>query len=166
MKDFLRNPTFYYILGPAVAAIWPLLVRGVYLPEAEKTVQSERYQYEIAQQRIIEILTLDPDRREFVDPNGTATEFNYAHAVGKVASLCRIPSTNYTLSSGMMMTSDRQKSQSAKVVLRQVSITQFARFLSSIQFRWPKLKCERLKITSKKGLPDVWDVDIDFKYYY
>jgi hypothetical protein len=59
-----------------------------------------------------------------------------------------------------------QKSQSAKVGLKQVDITKFAKFLSTVQLRWANLQCSQVKLTKKKGLPDTWDVDLDFKYYY
>jgi hypothetical protein len=113
-----------------------------------------------------EILTLDPDRLKFADSNNTAAEFDYASAIEKTAGLCKIPPTNYKLSSGIIITSDGQKSQSAKVGLKQVDITKFAKFLSTLQLRWANLQCAQVKLTKKKGLPDTWDIDLDFKYYY
>ncbi len=64
------------------------------------------------------------------------------------------------------MTIGGQKSQSANVSLSQIDIVKFAEFLSTIQLRWANLQCNRVKLTKKQGLPDVWDVDIEFKYYY
>jgi len=80
--------------------------------------------------------------------------------------LCGIPSTDYKLSSGIIIESGGQKSQSAQVSLKKVDIVKSARFLSTIQLRWANLQCSRVKLTKKKGLPDVWDVDLEFKYYY
>ena len=114
-----------------------------------------------------EILALDPDRLEFADSQNAAAEFDYASAIEKIANLCGIPPTNYKLSSGIIITSSSgQKSQSAKVGLKQVDITKFAKFLSTIQLRWANLQCIQVKLTKKKGLPDTWDVDLEFKYYY
>ena len=68
----------------------------------------------------------------------------------------------------MKITSGGQENQSATVNLREVGITEFAEFLSMIQLRWVNLQCERVKLTKKQNLPgnDLWDVDINFKYYY
>ena len=168
MKDIYRNPILYYILVPVIAALWPLLIWGVYLPDAEKDWQAEKTQYIKAQKIMEEILKLDPDRLEFADLQTKAAEFDYANAIEKVASLCGIPSTNYRLSSGIIMTSsDGQKSQSATVALKDVDIVTFAKFLSTIQMRWANLQCVQIKkLKKKKGLPDRWDVDLEFKYYY
>jgi len=166
MTDIYKNPTLYYTLVPIIAALWSLLVWGVYLPNAERNWQTEKAQYNEAQSIIAEILTFDPDRLEFADSKTGAAEFDYASAVEKIASLCRIPSTNYKLSSRPIMNSGGQKSQSAQVSLKQLDIVKFAKFLSAIQLRWANLQCAKVKLTKKKGLPDAWDVDLEFKYYY
>lgn len=167
MKEIYKNPTLYYILVPVIVALWPLLIWGVYLPAAGDNWQVERTQYNEAQSIMADILALDPDRLEFADSKNAAAEFDYAIAVEKIASLCKIPSTNYKFSSRPIIgDSGGQKSQSAKVGLKQVDITKFAKFLSTIQLRWANLQCARVKLTKKKGLPDTWDVDLDFTYYY
>ena len=166
MKDIYKNPTLYYILVPAVATLWPLLVWSVYLPSAEESWLGEKAQYEKAQSVIAEILALDPDRLAFADSKTTAAEFDYATAVEKTAASCGIPPTDYRLSSGIIITSAGRKSQNAKVALMHVDLTKFARFLSTIQLRWPNLQCARLKLTKKKTYHDTWDADLDFKYYY
>lgn len=164
MKDIYKNPFLYYILVPVVVALWPLLVWAIYLPQVEKSYDNEEAQCKKAEQTVLEIFSLDPDRA--IDANDTSTEFTYASAVNRVAGLCKIPPTKYNLSSRMIMKSERQKSQSANVALKEVDIVSFARFLSLIQKRWPNLQCNRVKLTKKEGLPDVWDVDMEFKYYY
>jgi len=166
MKDIYRNPTLYYILVPAIFALWPLLIWGVSLPKANRSLDKELKDYKDAGVIIDEILKLDPDRLELVDPKIDADEFDYARAVQQAANLCGIPSANYKLSSGIVLTSDKQKSQSANIALRQVDLEKFAKFISTIQLRWANLRCNSLKLTKKKGLPDAWDVDIEFKYYY
>ncbi len=166
MKEIYKNPTLYYILVPVVVALWPLLVWAIYLPQAKSSWENEKEQYNKAQKIIAEILTIDPDRLEFADAKMGDAEFDYASVVERVAGLCEISSTNYKLSSGIIMTSKGQKSQSAKVGLKDVDIRKFAKFLSAIQLRWANLQCSQVKLTKKKGLPDKWDVDLDFKYYY
>jgi hypothetical protein len=166
MKEFYKNPTLYYILAPAIAALWPLLIWGVYLPAARHNWQAETSQYNEGQNIMTEILALDPDRLKFADSQNAAAEFDYASAIERTADLCGISPASYKLSSGIIITSAGQKSQSAKVGLKQVDVTKFAKFLSTLQLRWANLQCAQVKLTKKKGLPDTWDVDLDFKYYY
>jgi hypothetical protein len=139
---------------------------GIYLPDVEQAWQAERAQYSKAQKVITEILAIDPDRLDFADAKTATAEFDYASAVEKTAGLCKIQSTSYKLSSGVIITSGGQRSQNAKVALKQVDMTKFAKFVSTIQLRWANLQCTKVKLTKKKGLSDAWDVDLDFKYYY
>jgi len=165
-KDIYKNPTLYYILVPAIVALWPLLVWAVWLPNAEKSWASGVEQYKKAQSLIAEILILDRGRLALVEAADSKDEFDYARAVAMVATQCNIPAGNYSQDSGAFIESSGQKSQSAKVVLKDVDIARFARFLSTIQLRWANLQCTQVKLTKKKGVPDVWLVDLDFKYYY
>jgi len=168
MKDLYKNPILYYIAVPVMVGMWPLLVWAVYLPAAQKDVKEQMNQYKLAEPIMMDILTLEPDRLEFADSNDTTADFTYGDAVNRVASICRIPSSNYTLNSTREMTQKDQKSQSASLDLKQIDIRKFARFLSMIQLRWANLQCERLKLTKKQNLSDndMWDVRIELKYYY
>ncbi len=166
MKDIYKNPMLYYILVPCMAALWPLLVWAAYLPAAERDFDQEKKEYTKAQGTITAILGRDPTRLELTDPNKTADKFDYATAVSDVARRCRIAATNYTVSSKPERSSSGKKSQSATVVLKQVNIASFALFLSKIQLRWANLQCESVTLTQKKGLKDVWKVDLGFKYYF
>lgn len=166
MKDIYKNPIFYYILIPAVVALWPLLIWGVSLPEANRRMNKEMEDYKDANSIMDEILDLDPERLELADLQTDVDEFDYARAIQQVANICSIPPASYKLSSGILVTTSGQKSQIAKVLLKQVEIEKFAEFLSTIQLRWASLQCNRLKLTKKKALPDAWDIDLEFKYYY
>jgi hypothetical protein len=165
-KEFYKNPLFYYIAVPVIAVGWVLLIWTVRLPQAQRRWELSRDEYTRAQEIMTEILNIDPDRLDFAGSKETDSEFDYAVVVEKTASLCRIPSTGYKLSSGPMITSGGQRSQRAKMVLQQVDMTRFAEFLTTIQFRWASLQCTQLKLKHKKGLKDKWDVDLDFAYYY
>jgi hypothetical protein len=149
-----------------MAALWPLLVWAMYLPGAKSDYKQEEAQYKEAKAIIAKILVRDPTRLELADPNKTADKFDYATAVSDVARRCRIAAANYTVSSKPIRTSSGKKSQSATVVLKQINIASFADFLSKIQLRWANLQCESVTLTQKKGLKDVWKVDLDFKYYF
>lgn len=166
MKDIYKNPTLYYILVPAIVALWPLLAWAFWLPNAEKSWASGIEQYKKAEGLIAEILILDRGRLALAEAANSNDEFDYAKAVATVAGLCNIPAGNYSQDSGAVIESSGQKSQSAKVVLKDVDITKSARFLSTIQLRWANLQCTQLKLTKKKGVPDMWVADLDFKYYY
>ncbi len=167
MKDIYKNPMLYYIAVPIVVALWPLLVWGVYLPRADDSWNDGKTEYEKALAIMLEILPIDPDRLEFVDPNTAGGEFDYLVAVDKVARQCRISAANYTFSSGPVIKSaDKRKSQTAKVTLKAIDMVSFADFLSTIQLSWANLQCTKVKLTKKKGLPDTWKADLEFKYYY
>jgi hypothetical protein len=166
MKYTYKNPILYYILIPVIVCFWPLLVWAVYLPAAEKNKEDQQAQYEKAEAIMMEILTLDPDRRDFADSNDVNAEFNFDKAVARVASTSKIPPSKYKLNAGTRQTSRDQENQSATVSIKQIDIVKFSEFLSTIQLRWANLQCNRVKLTQKQGLPDMWDVDIEFKYYY
>lgn len=166
MKDIYKNPILYYILTPVIMCLWPLLVMAVYLPAAEKNKEDQQAQYKKAEAIMVEILTLDPDRREYADSNNVDIEFNFDKAVAKVAGTSKIPPSKWHLNAGTVQTSGGEKSQSATVSLKQIDIVKFSEFLSTIQLRWANLQCNRVKLTQKPGLPDMWDVDIELKYYY
>ena len=154
------------MLAPVVLALWPLFLWLVYLPAVEKGWEREKDYYTRSQPVIEEILSLDPERLHIADSKTPAGQFDYANAVQKVASLQRIPAGNYKLASGMLITTSGQKSQSARVSLKDVNIAQIASFLSTIQLHWPDLQCNTLKVTKRKDSTDSWDADFDFKYYF
>ncbi len=166
MKDLYKNPLFYYILVPLVTALWPLLIFFLYLPKAQRSWDFEKDQYNNAQQTIEEILKIAPERLDFANAKKAAAEFNYAAAVEKIADLCGIPATSYKLSSGPIVTSGGRKNQNAKVDLKQIEIVKCTKFLSIIQLHWQNLQCVQLKLDKRKGLPDTWDIGLDFKYYF
>lgn len=169
MKDIYKNPILYYIAVPVIVGLWPLLVWAIYLPNAQKDIGEQVAQYEQAKQVMDKIYTLEPDRLEFADANDTASDFTYREAINTIANRCGIPPSKCNINTSMPITnSSGQKSQSASVDLREIDILKFARFLSKIQLRWSNLQCERLKLSKKQNLPDndMWDIDIELKYYY
>ncbi|MFC1781142.1 hypothetical protein ACFLZ8_02630 [Planctomycetota bacterium] len=166
MKDKLKNPMIYYIAVPMAIALWPLLLWGKYLPDAQSEVTSIMDDYKTAEALMTEILTLDPQRLNASVADVNRPEFTYGSAIDKVANLCNIIPDNFNTSTGKMIGSGEQKSQTANIDLKAVEIAQFARFLSTIQQQWPALICERVSLTKKPEFPDTWDADINFKYIY
>lgn len=156
----------YYVLVPIIVGLWPLLVWTVYLPRAEANWNSEQTQYAQAQEVIEEILSIDPDRLEFAAAGDKETEFEYARDVDRVARMCNIRPVNCSVNASPPRISSGQKSQTALVGLEDVDVASFAKFLSTMQLRWANLQCTRVDLTKKKGQKNMWDADLDFKYYY
>ena len=165
MKSYLKNPVFYYVLIPILAAFWPLLVWSVYLPESGNTFITDKGNYLEAEEKIKTILEIDPERLNTADA-GTKDEFDYTTTISEVAKFVKISAANYKISSGTISTSAGQKSQSAKVLIKNVDISSVAMFLSRVLLKWENLQCTRLRLTKNKGLPDNWNADIDLKYYF
>jgi hypothetical protein len=166
MREIYRNPVLYYLLIPALVGMWPLLVWGVHLPEAQRSAETERNLYIKGQNHIIDILQLDPERLKFADVNEVSGEFSYVSAVERVANLCRIPAGGWKYNAGNVVTINSKRRQDAKVKITDVSIVQAARFLSTMQSMWVNLTCEKVKLTRHKGMADQWNVDYSFVYYY
>jgi len=167
MKDIYRNPTFYYILVPALIAIWPLCIWLVYLPRAEARLEDDRKAYVAAGEVMKRILALDPTRLEFSPEKISEDKFDYAGAVEKAAAKCGILPTSCNMSVKPPRTTRDQKTQEAAVHLVDVDITTFAKFLTSVQMTWPNLQCEQIDLNKKKGaVADQWNIDLRFKYYY
>jgi len=168
MKDIYKNPNLYYIGIPAIIALWPLLAWRVYLPAAVKSIDKERSDYVEAQVIMEEILGLVPERLEVADSNDRSSRFDYVDAFDPVVTLCEISSNGYKINIGMLIPKKRGRpeTQTARVALKDVEITKVAKFVSTVKVRWTNLQCEKITLTKKKGFPDRWDADVDFKYYY
>lgn len=166
MQEFYKNPLVYYVLVPALICFWPLLVWAYYLPRAEATWDKDRQLYSEATNLMVEILNKDPERLETAVDTQKLGKFTYYDAVNRVANLCRIPSASLELNTGGMVTSGNRETQQARVNLGDVGIVQAARFLSTIQSMWVNLTCDRVKLTKKEGMPDQWDISLNFKYDY
>jgi hypothetical protein len=166
MKEFYKNPVFYYLLAPILAALWPLVIALVYLPNTRSITAAEAEQHQEANLYMEQILDFDPGRLDADSNKAEAKEFDYATAVGQIASSIGISSTSYTIDSQQPRVIGDIKTRTATVILQRVDITKFATFLSSIQRRWANLECESIDIDRQKGLVDAWKVTLKFKYYY
>jgi hypothetical protein len=166
IKELYKNPMFYYIVVPALAVLWPVILWGIYLPAVRIGLNEDMSQYDKAMQIFDDLHTIDPGRLNQPKEKDAKVDFDYATAVQQTAGFASIPAGNYKLTSGIIITSQGQKSQSASVSLKEVDVTKAMRFLSTIQLRWSSLQCTKVTLKKKKGLPDSWDVDFTFKYYY
>lgn len=165
MKDVLRQPMFYYIAAPILLAVWPLLLWLYYMPHTDDTWDKEQKIYTQARQLAQEILTLDPERQAYSDEKKTSG-FDYTVAINAAAKKLGIASSNYTISSKPIQRSRGQRTRDCQVIINEIEITDFARFLSNLQLTWANLQCQRVTLTKKEALPDAWKVDLTLKYYY
>jgi hypothetical protein len=156
----------YYLIVPLLVVVWPLLVWAVYLPGAEKSLEDEAALCIEGRTHVVDILLNDPDRLDLARDAEIVGEFSYAKAIDRVANLCRIPATKCTYNAGAVIKSNNKRRRNARVKLTDIDIVQAATFLSTIQSTWVNLECDMAKLTKKKGLPDQWDVDFNFWYYY
>ena len=161
MKDLHKNPMLYYILIPLMALAWPAAMWFKYLPTMTDQRDTWKGYVTDANDRIIEILTLDPERLNYSDQKGTAVDFEYEMAVDKVARSLRM-GNDYEL----RPSAKSANKQSAEVSLNNIDITQCSQFLSTLQMHWNGLECTRLGLTNKKTTKDRWDVTMSFVYYY
>lgn len=168
MRDIYKNPMTYYLIAPIAVAIWPLLVLTMYLPAAQRNMDSERAQCVEGLTYVLDILKYDPDRLSFSTGPDVSGEFSYAKAIDRVVNMCGIRSTSCDYSAGGIINSadKKTKTQNAKVTLKAVGVVQTANFLWQIQAMWVGLKCDQIKLTMKKGLPDQWDVEMKLWYTY
>jgi hypothetical protein len=156
----------YYLLIPVLIGIWPLLVFAVYLPATQRECQNDYDLLIEGQTHIMGILEIDPERIRRDDPNQVSSEFAYGRAVDRAANLCSIPASNCIVSASNPTSMAGKKRQDATIKLKDVSIVQVAKFLSTIQSTWVNLQCDQAKLTRRKGMPDQWEVDFRFIYYY
>jgi hypothetical protein len=168
VRDFYKNPMFYYLLAPIVVAIWPLLVWAVYLPDAREKVDRDQSLCVEGTRCMLDILTYDPERlnKAVNSDNVMSGTFSFPNAINRVSNLCGIRSDSGGYTAGRIITTSGKKSQNGRVMLKNVGIVQAATFLSQMQTMYINLKCDQVKLTQKKGMPDQWDVDMDFWYTY
>ena len=166
MKKMLNNPQFYFIAVPAFLLIWPISLWALYLPQAKKDQAKQQTQCDEIQVVIGDILKVDPERLDSVDANTNKNEFDYASAINRVAGSCGFDSQYYTLNTSAKTTTKGKTTQSASVSLQDVSITQFAKFISTIQIRWANLQCKSINLTQRKGQKDRWNIKLEFQYFF
>ncbi len=167
MREIYKNPLLYYVLIPVLVGLWPLLVWGMYLPRAQKALNTDVRLYGDGYNCVMDMLRIDPERPNITPGKGPRVkEFTYASAVDQVANLCKISPSSYIVNAGALSTSEGRKRQDAQIKLTNVSLAQVANFLVSMQSMWVTLQCQDLKLQRKKGMLDQWDVDFRFIYYY
>ena len=166
MKDLTKNPLFYYVLVPALVALWPLLLWAAFLPRAQGNIEDGKEDYKKARAYVLEILGMAPERLALADDKNARAEFDYATAITEFAREAKMTAADYKLNSGLKTSHKGQDIQNATVSLKKVRIKQASGFLEKIQFRWSDLECTSLSLRTLKDDPDNWDAEIKFKYYF
>lgn len=166
MKEFYKQPNFYFILIPALATLWAVLNWTVSAPATESEWTRAQSDYKKAQNIVEKIIVLDPERLEFEKQKGKSAQFDYATTVQKYAQQWKILPADYSLQSGREMKRGGQKTKGAILQIKPIDVATFTQFLSSMMYRWPDLQCDQLKLTKLKDGPDSWKVDIKLTYYY
>jgi len=166
MKEFYKQPNFYFIIVPALAAIWTVATWAFSIPTAEKKWQRNFDHYTDAQTQIERILALDPERLDAEKQNGQSAQFDFAVSVENFARAWKIPSSNYSLQAGREIKRAGRMTKSATLQINPLDIETFTQFLTALMYRWPDLQCDTLKLTKQKDGPDSWKADIKLTYYY
>ena len=166
MKDYYKNPNFYYILIPVAAMLWALLAWAVLLPETDSQWQKQAQENKDARSLITKILALDPGRINYEQQKDKVVEFDYSTSVEQFAKTCRIATSNYKLTARPIVKRSGKKNQIGDLTIKSIDIESFATFLSSMLIRWPDLQCNQLIFTKLKNAKDLWQVKIKFTYNY
>ena len=166
MKDYLKNSNFYYILVPVVACAWVIFVTTVSLRAANKNWDAKKNEWDTSQKTITQILTLDRERLNFKVQKEATGEFDYSLAVEEIAKLCKISSSNYSITGGRALKSGGKSRKTATVTIKTIDIEQLAKFLSQILLQWPDLECDLLTLTKLKTGKDSWKTSVKFSYTY
>ena len=161
MKDILKERMLYYILVPVILLLWPVLVWFMYIPNTEANWQDAEKKYAESQKVMTDILKMDSARLDYGKSKKTG-QFDYSVALNIAAKRVGLPDTGYTFNSKPI----RKKTQQCQVTVQQTDITRFAKFLSTLQFTWADLQCEKVTLTKKSGLPDAWKIVVSLRYYY
>ena len=161
MRDLHTNPILYYILILLMVGVWPAVVGFKYLPQM--TEQRDEWKENVvdANDLILELLSLDPDRLSYAEDSNQPAEFEYENATDRVAR-------GLGLVNQMQVIPGRRSGnkQTAEVGLKDVGIIQATQFLSTLQMRWDNLQCSRVILRKQKEVKDRWDIDMTFIYYY
>lgn len=166
MKAILKNPNLYYILAPALAAVWALLAGVIFYPGSVKAYEEEiRPEYELSQDWIEKILTIQPERLNAIESR-TGRPFDFGEVVTALTQEYDIHTSRYTLNVRGEVNRGGKNARSATMDIKDIDVARLARFLSTMLTNWPELECEKLTLEKAKTGKDNWNVDMTLTYYY
>ena len=166
MRDLHKQPNFYFIVIPVIAAIWAVTAGALSLPTANDKLERKSSDWEDSLPLIEDILKMDPGRLNLNVKTEGSDDFDYAVTVADFAEEYKIPETGYSLRVSKAVVKGGQKTKTADMSIDSVSIVQFTRFISGLLYKWPEMQMDTLKLTKLKEGPDAWKVDLKLTYAY
>ena len=166
MKDYLKNPLFYYAAVPAVAAVWALAAGLVFYPRALAGWEEKQSEYETAQDFLAQLVEIEPQRLAHKQEAGISGDFDFTQVVNEFATLFSIPPANYTLNTRGETRRAGKRARSATLDIREIDVEKLSMFLSTLLMRWPDLQCEILNLDKLPHGKNAWRVGMTLTYYY
>ena len=166
MKATFKNPNLYYILVPVLTAVWAVMAGFVFYPNSVKAYEEDiKPEYERTQEWIEKILTIQPQRLQFIGPDGTGRPFDFGEVITTLTLAFDIPTSRYTLNVRGEVSRAGKKARTATIEIKEINIEKMARLLSTMLSGWPDLKCELIGLEKAKTGKDNWNVDMTLTYY-
>ncbi len=167
MKNFHKNPNFYYVVIPAVFAVWAMFTWVISLPAAGEKWKKQKREFESSQGLVTQILEVAPEKLDFEKEKEKAKEFDYVNVVDEFAKQWKVSASNYSLNVGKeTRRAGKQTVKTATLSIKPVDIGKFINFLSSILSQWHKLQCDEITLTKQKTGKNVWKADVKLVYYF
>lgn len=167
IKEYLKNPVFYFIAVPALLGLWALLTAFVFYPAAVQRWNRQKEDYQNAQNLLKELLTIEPQRLTYTaKKDGAEQGFDFSQVVNEFAATFSIPSNDFMLSTRGQTRRAGKLAKSAMLSIKSIDIEKMAKFLSTLLVRWPDLQCEMLTIEKLPQGKNLWKVDMTLTYYY
>lgn len=164
--DFYKKANFYFIVIPLAAAVWTVLTSMVFLKKANEEWAEIREESEISKPIITEILALDPERLELHKEKEKMGKFDYNIVIHKFSVAHDIPETGYDLSIAKPKRTKGVVIQGADLMIDNIKIETFSKYLSRMLYTWPDLQCDSLTLKNQNTGPDAWKATIDLKYTF
>jgi len=167
MKIDLKDPNVYYILVPALVAMWAVTAGLVLYPKSVKAWEQSEAEYTKAQTLMDQLVTLQPERLAYkVDENAKSEDFDFTKTINEFAQALSIPPSNYNLTVRSEANRAGRKTRSATISIKTIDIEKLSQFLSALLLRWPDLKCDTLSFSKIKNAKNNWQAEISLTYFY
>jgi hypothetical protein len=167
MKDYLKNPMFYYIAVPVVLCVWAILAGAVFYPRAVTAWTNGQEEYKIAQELLAQIIAIEPQRLTHKQEQGSSGgDFDFTKVVNDFAAAFSIPPANFTLNTRGETKRAGKRARPATLSIRTIDIEKMSKFLSVMLIRWPDLQCESLTLEKLPQGKNEWRIDMTLTYYY
>ena len=165
MKDHLKNPNLYYMVVPAIVAIWALTAGFILYPNSIQSWEDEEEEYTRTLGYVQKIIEAQPKRLSIIKKGNKEGDFDFSETINTLAQIFKISTSNFSLNVRPAAKKAGKKARPATMTLKEVDVQTMARFLSTMLTRWPDLKCEVLSLEKSKASKNKWKVDLSLTYY-